>query len=420
MGRAPGNQTPQIGSSSLGGPFWRLLGSAFASNLADGIVKVAAPLVAIQYTRSPVLVSGIGVAVTLPWLLFALPAGALVDRTDRRRAMLGANGLRAGFVGVLGLAAVFDLGSIWLLYAAVFAVGIAETIYDTSAQAILPQVVQRDQLARANSHLFAVELMANEFVGPPLAGLLVAAVAALAFDAPLALWGLAIVALCLVQGRFRVERTQRTTMRADIAEGVRYLWRHQVLRTLATMTGIFNIATEAMRAILVLYAVGPASAIGLSAQAYGAVLASFAVGALCGSFVAVRVGRQLGRARALAVALVSGALSIGIPAVTANPWAVGAGLSVGGIGLMLWNVIGVSLRQRIIPDRLLGRVSSSYRLVAWGSAPLGAAVGGVLAQLFGLRTVFAIMALLVLLILTGFRVVTEERIAAAEHAASYD
>ncbi|AFU02954.1 MFS transporter [Nocardia brasiliensis] len=405
-------------SASLGSAFWWLWGSSGSSNLGDGIVKVGAPLVAIQYTRSPMLVASIGVAVSLPWLC-ALPAGALVDRVDRRRVMLGANGTRAGLVGVLALAIVLDIGSIWLLYAVVFALGLTETIYDTAAQAILPQVVRRDQLSRANSRLFAVELTANEFVGPPLAGLLIAGGAALAFGIPAALWGLAIVALFLVPGRFRVQRTHRSTVRADINEGLRYLRRHQILRTLAVMTGGFNIATEAMMAILVLYAVGPGSAMGLAEQAYGIVLAAFAGGALGGSFVAARIERVLGRSRALAVALLSGALSVGIPAVTANPWAVGAGFFLAGVGLMLWNVIVVSLRQRIIPHRLLGRVSSSYRLVAWGSRPLGAAAGGVLAQLFGLRAVFAVMALLILSTLTGLWVVTDERITAAEREAGH-
>ncbi len=165
---------------SLGRNFWQLAISSGLSNLADGVFKVALPLVAIGFTRSPTLIAGLTFAVTLPWLLFALPAGALADRLDRRRAMIGANIARAGLLAVLCV----GIENIWLLYAVAICVGVAETIYDTSAQSILPQVVARDLLPRANGRLFAVELTANEFVGPALAGVVVALGATVAFGTP--------------------------------------------------------------------------------------------------------------------------------------------------------------------------------------------------------------------------------------------
>src|ERR671912_2426524 len=129
--------------TGLGSAFWRLWTSSTLSNLADGLVKVALPLVALGYTDSPALVAGLAVALTLPWLLFALPAGALADRLDRRRAMLAANTVRAALLAALALATVAGAGSIWVLYAVALGIGAAETIYDTSAQSILPQVVPR-------------------------------------------------------------------------------------------------------------------------------------------------------------------------------------------------------------------------------------------------------------------------------------
>jgi MFS family permease len=406
------------GRAPLGIAYWRLWTSSGLSNLADGIVKVALPLVAIQFTRSPVLIAGLTVALTLPWLLFALPAGALADRLDRRRAMLGANGARASLLAVLMLAVVLDVGSIWALYLVAFGIGVAETIYDTSAQSILPQVVQRDQLSRANARLYAAELTANEFVGPPLAGFLVAVGAAVAFGVPVALWAVAVTALLLVRGPFRIERVQGTTLRADIGEGVRFLWRHRLLRTFAVMVGVFNFATNATFAILVLYAVGPASVIGLSEPGFGLLLATIAAGSLVGTFVAERIERGLGRSRALVLSVIGIALLVGVP-VMANPLLIGAGFFVGGFGIVVWNVIVVSLRQRITPDRLLGRVNGGVRLVAWGARPLGAAAGGVLAQLLGLRAVFALMALLSLAMLAVMPTVTNERMDAAERAADH-
>jgi MFS family permease len=168
VGRAPEGGEP----GRLGLPFWRLWSASGLSNLADGLVKIALPLVAVTLTDSPGLVAGVTLAVTLPWLLFALPAGALADRVDRRLAMVTANVVRAAAVAVLAVTLVLGLESspaaIWALYAVALLLGTAETVYDTCAQSILPQVVSRDRLPRANGRLIAAELTANEFVGPPL------------------------------------------------------------------------------------------------------------------------------------------------------------------------------------------------------------------------------------------------------------
>jgi MFS family permease len=402
---------------ALGGPYWRLWTSAGLSSLADGIVKIALPLVAIRFTRSPVLIAGLSFAVTLPWLLFALQAGALADRLDRRRAMLGANFARASLLVVIVIAVALGAGSIWALYVVALSIGVAETIYDTSAQSIMPQVVARDQLPRANGRLYAAELAANEFIGPPLAGFLTAASAVVAFAAPAGLWAVAIAALLFVRGDFKVERTVRSTVRADIVEGLSFLWGNRLLRALAVMVGLFNIATSATSAILVLFAVGPRSAMGLSAQLFGLLLAATAAGSVLGSFGAELAVRLVGRARALLASLLCGGLFVGIPALTANPVIVGVAFFVGGVGIVFWNVVTVSFRQRITPGRLLGRVSSCYRLVAWGTMPLGAAAGGLLAQALGLRAVFALMAALPLALCFGMLIVADNRMDAAEREA---
>ena len=407
-------------SRQLGRSFWRLWTSSGLSNLADGILKIALPLVAIRYTQSPTAIAGLAFALTLPWLLFALPAGALADRLDRRSAMLGANVVRSTLLAVLALAVALDTGSMWLLYLAAFCIGAAETIYDTSAQSILPTIVGREQLSRANGRLFAAEITANQFIGPPLGGILVAGSAALALIVPSALWIAAIGVLLLVRGTFRIPRTVRTTLRTDIAEGLQFLWRIRVLRTLAILTGTFNFANNAAFAIFVLYAVGPTSAIGLSDPAYGLLLTSAAIGSLVGTFVADRVERTLGRARSLVLAILGSALLVGAPAITTNPVMIGVVFFVGGATIVLWNVVTVSLRQRITPDRLLGRVNSAYRLVAWGTMPLGAAVGGLLAQFLGLRAVFAIMAVVTLLMLFVMRRLTNTAIEDAEREAHPD
>ena len=179
---------------SLGPSFWKLLTSSGLSNVADGVLKTALPLVALQYTRSPGLIAALAFVMTLPWLLFALPAGAVTDRIDRRRGMLSANAFRGGLLVVLTLLLALDVGALWMLYVVAFLIWISETIYDTAAQSILPQVVPRSDLPAANARLYSVELTANAFVGPPIGGVLVAVGAALAIGTPAALANAARVA----------------------------------------------------------------------------------------------------------------------------------------------------------------------------------------------------------------------------------
>ena len=405
----------------LGLPFWQLWSASTLSNLADGLVKIALPLIAVTLTDSPGLVAGVTLAVTLPWLVFALPAGALADRVDRRIAMVAANVVRAAAVAVLAVTVALGLESsaaMWALYAVALLLGTAETVYDTCAQSILPQVVPRDRLPRANGRLIAAELTANEFVGPPLGGLLVAAGIAAAFATPAALWAAAVGALLLLRGGFAVPRAEPTTLRADVAEGLRYLWRHRLLRTLAAMTGLFNFATNATFAVFVLYAVGPDSAMNLSEVGYGVLFATLAAGSLIGALLADPIIRRLGRSRSLLLGILGGVGAVGISALTTNPLVIAAVFLVGGLTNALWNVVAVSLRQRITPDRILGRINSSYRLVAWGTRPLGAAAAGLLGELLGLRAVFAIAAAVILATLFGMTQITDTAITTAEQDAA--
>ena len=360
--------------------------SSGLSNLADGVLKVALPLVAIQATRSPVLIAGLAVAFALPWLLVALPAGVVVDRVDRRVLMVTANAVRAGLVLVLA----FGPGSIWAYYAVAVGIGAAEVFHDIAAQSIVPAVVPDARLSRANARLYAVELTANEFAGPPLAGFLVAVGAVVALTVPGGLWVAAVIALLLVRGRFTPERAERTSVRADLVEGLRFLWRDRVLRAFAVVVGLFNFATSGTYAVLVLYAVGP---MGLTEQGFGWLLTTVAVGSVAGSIVAERIEHLLGMRTALVASLALSVLLIAVPTATANPIAVGASFFLSGIAIMVMNVAMVSQRQRRTPDALRGRVTSGHRLMAWGSKPLGALAGGLVGELLGVRAVFAVLAL---------------------------
>lgn len=398
-----------------GKAFPTLVGSSGLSNLADGVYKVALPLVAIHFTRSPALVAGLELARTLPWLVGALQVGALVDRLDRRRTMVWSNAARAGFVAVPAVGLAVGQGSIWLLYVAAAAVGICEVFYDTAAQSIIPSIVPRSRLDRANGRLYAVELGAQQFAGPPLAGFLVAAALAMSFTVPAALWLLAIGALLMLRGSFRPPTDgRRTTLRSDIRQGLSFVHGQPVLRTMAVMVGIGNLATSATGAVLVLFAVGAGSAMGLTEPQFGLLSAVIAVGGLVGGIVAERVQRRLGRARTLTLSLVGIITFVAAPALTAQVAIIAAVFFAGGVALMLWNITTVSFRQRITPDHLLGRVNSTYRLLAWGTMPLGAVLGGAIGEWFGVRSVYAVMGLLAVSVLVLDRRITEEALSETE------
>jgi MFS family permease len=406
-----------VTAERLGPSFAKLWTASAFSNLADGVLKIALPLVAVHFTDSPLLLGGLGLAMSLPWLLFALPFGAIADRTDRRIAMLIANGTRLTVAALTAFALFQGAGSIWLLYVAGFVFGVAEVLYDTTAQSILPQLVDRRQLTRANARLHGVETLANQFAGPPLGGFLVAAALALAVGAPAALWALALAALAWVPGRYTPVRAEEpSTLRADIVEGLRYLTGHRVLRTLAIMTGASNFASSAVMTVFVLYAVGPDAPMGLSEFSYGVLNTTIAVGALLGSLIAAGLSRRIGRSRSLALGVVTFTAMCAIPALTADPWIIGAVFVISGAGVMIWNVIAVSLRQQITPDRLLGRLNSCYRLLAWGTIPLGALAGGAIGEAFGLRAVFWSAAAIAASTGWGLLVVRSRAIAEAEEA----
>ena len=394
--------------------YWKLWAASAASNLADGVFWIALPLLALQLTDSPALIAGVAFASRLPWLLFALVAGALADRLDRRRTMLLVDLVRAGLLAGMTVAVVADVATMPVLYVVAFLLGVFETLFDTSAQSIMPNLVDRDLLSRANGRLYAVELTMNQFVGPPVGGFLAALGLASAFGLTAVAYLLAALFLLTIVGSFRpVREGPPTRLHHEIAEGLRYLFRHPVLRVLAIMVGISNLGSAAVFAIFVVYAVAPGP-LGLDEVGFGILMTGFAIGSLAGSFLVERMERKLGRANLLAISMGATAVMTALPAFKTTPLVGGASFVGGGLLGVAWNVVTVSLRQRIVPDRLLGRVNASYRLLAWGTMPLGAALGGAIGQLVGIQAVFLVAGAMTAFLVAGRLVITEQAIAAAE------
>jgi MFS family permease len=374
--------------SRLGPDFAKLWTASTVSNLGDGVTLVAGPLLAASLTRDPLLVAGLTFAQRLPWLLFSLLSGALVDRLDRRRVMVVTDGFRAVVIGLLGVAVLLHAASVPLLWAAFFLLGAAETLFDNAAVSILPALVPKTSLTRANGRLLGAQIVTNDLAAPPLGGLLFAVAAAVPFLLDAGSFAASAALVAAMHGRFRAERpagAAATTLRADIAEGVRWLAGHQLLRLLGLAIGLMNVTLFAASAILVLYA---QQRLGLGPVGYGALVASLAVGGIAASLVAERLIGRLGPATTMRVGLLIEASTHLALALTRSPLLAGGVLALFGFHAMTWNVVSISLRQELIPGRLLGRVNSAYAVFSYGGSSLGALLGGLLAGRFGLTAPF--------------------------------
>jgi MFS family permease len=394
--------------------FWKLWSSSVAANLADGILTVALPIVAVRLTDSPAEIAAVVVAGQVPSLLFGLLAGGLADRIDRRWTMVSVQLLRLTVLTGLVALAIGDALSMPVLYVAAFIIGTGEAFFDTNAQSIVPDVVGRERLVTANGRLYAAEMMMNSFVGPPLGGLLIAVSVPLALSGSVAGYAIAAVGLVILRGSFRPERVgPPRRLHHEILEGIGYLVRHRLLATLTGMVAMGRLGSTASFAIFALYAVAPGP-MGLSEPEYGLLFVLFGIGSLLGSLVTARVVAVVGRARVLGLAQLLFGLGIGVPALTTDARLVGAGFFLAGAAVMLWNITNVSLRQAIVPSHLLGRVHATHRFVANVAGLLGAVTAGAVGEIIGLPAVFGIGAAIVIISLLGRLVITEARIAAAE------
>jgi MFS family permease len=404
--------------SSLGLEFHKLWAASAVSNLGDGVALLAAPLLAAALTRDPALVAGLSFAQRLPWLLFALLSGALADRLDRRYAMAAVAACRGLLIGALGVAVLLHLASLPLLYVVFFLLGAGETLFDTAAVTVLPELVSPAELPRANARLAGTLTVTNQFLGPPLGGFLFALAAALPFL--LGAGGLAAAAALILalQGTFKVARAADAPphdLRAEIAAGVRWLWRHQLLRTLAIALALLNITVVAQVSVMVLFA---QERLGLGSTGYGALVATYGIGGVLGSLVAHRAIAWLGAGRTLRLAMGIETVVPAALALSRDPLVAGAVLAFFGAHAVVWGALLTSLRQELTPAGLRGRVESAYRLLEYGGAAPGALLGGLLAARFSLTAPFWLGAvtgaLLIPLVWTTFSeaTVTRARLAA--------
>ncbi|WP_299193655.1 MFS transporter [uncultured Litoreibacter sp.] len=367
---------------------YRLLFSAAAvSNLGDGIAMLAFPWLATLVTRDAALIALVAAASRLPWLLFSLPAGVITDQYDRRRLMVLADVLRtlitAGVIGLVLSAPALPLADdsaqapifIFGLCAAALLLGSAEVLRDNAAQTAMPSIVEKSELEKANGQLWSIEQIMGQFVGPPVAGILIALAVPIPFVVNALMFGGAAWCMWLVVLAPRDKPDVINGFWSQMREGIDWIRSHALILRLAIMLGGVNFVFFMSATILVLLS---QEIYGLSAAGHGILLTAGAVGGVAGGMIGPLVSKRLGGHRTVMMTLFAFPLPLLILAVTSNPYVASIALFMEVFFGMIWNVVTVSLRQRIIPDELLGRVNSIYRFFGWGTIPLGALFAGFL------------------------------------------
>ena len=359
------------------------MASSWTSNIGDGIALAAAPLLIASLTSSPVLVAAGAVMQFLPWLVFGLHAGAVADRFDRRKLVMFANAARMIVLATLCVFIVTGAATIWAVLAVAFLYGTAEVFVDTAASTLLPMLVKPADLGIGNARLQAGYLVANQFAGPPIGAFLFAAGAAWPFLVEVVCVGLAVVLISRMASTPVPPRDAeaRTPVHTDIAEGVRWMWRNPPVRMLVLIILTFNITWAAPWGVLVLYAT---EHLNMGAVGYGALTTASAAGGILATLTFGWLERHVSFATLMRVALSLEVLMHLAFALTTAGWVALIIMFVFGTYAFVWGTISTTVRQRLVPHALQGRVASVNMVGVFGGMVIGQALGGVIAQVWGL------------------------------------
>jgi MFS family permease len=375
------------GVEKLGGRFVRLWAASTTSALGSGLATIAVPLLVASRTSDPLVVAAAFCVAWLPWLLFALPGGVLVDRVDRRRLMVVIDWVRVVAVGLLAAVILTGHVSIALLYGVLFVLNTGEVVFRSASQAMIPSVVPRARLERANGWLGGGTTLMQGMVAGPLGGFLFVVAASIPFFVNALTYAASAVLIGLVAGVYRPspdhpdEPRAPRSVRAEVAEGFRWLARQRLLRTMAVLIGLLNLTLTAAIAILVLLAT---ERLHLGSVGYGLLFTCIAVGGVLGSAVGEHLIRWLTASWTLRIGLLIEAGTHLALATSRSPFFIGFVLFAFGVHGALWSIVGSSLRQRLTPPAMMGRVSSTTLFIAAGGNCVGALLGGLVAAKFGL------------------------------------
>ncbi|GAA3451801.1 MFS transporter [Dactylosporangium matsuzakiense] len=405
--------TPDGAQTTVRRNEWLLVFFTGTTSIADAIGTVALPVLMLHFTRSPLLISAVATLRSLPWLLGALHIGVVVDRLNRRQLMVAAEIARTVAVGTLLAGYLTDLLTVPQILVTALVLGVAEVFALLAGASIVPAAVPLGGRDRVNTRMTGVEYLCHGFVGAPFGGLLVAAGFGYAFGTAAAVYVVGAVLLMMLVGNFAVQpTTPRGTVHGELRDGLRFLLRHRLLRTMSLLVAVMAGSWAVWYALIAAYAIG---ALGLSPGAYGLLLTCLGAGGIVGVLLVGRVNRILGRRWSMFVDIIGTAAMVGVPAVLPqrpeSAWIIGAAAFLTGIGGTMWTVNSRVIQQALVPNEMFGRFSAATRLVSWGMAPVAALLAGGLAQLVSYRVAFGVFGVACLVLVIPFlRVVTADAV----------
>jgi MFS family permease len=383
VGRVFGALLDRVFPARLGAPFRRLIEFAWLTSLADGLRIAAGPLLVASQTSDPFLV---GLAATVqhaPWLVFSMHAGAIADRTDRRRLLLAVTAIRAVVLAALTATILLDAISVGVVLIALALLGTAQVFAATTESTLLPMVVPRDDLALGNARLQAGFVTLGQLVGPPAGAVLFAAGMAFPYVAQLVLLlaGTAVATqLVLPPAREPADRPA-SAMRGDIAQGLRWLAANPAVRTLVVTIATFNVTFGAAWSVLVLYA---GQRLGLGEIGFGLITTVGAVGGLLGTVIYGRLVDRFSLMSLMRFGLIYETFTHLALATISSPWLAMPVFLGFGVHAIVWTTTSATLRQRLVPSQLQGRISGVNLLASYGGLAIGGLIGGALAAGFGI------------------------------------
>jgi predicted MFS family arabinose efflux permease len=381
--------TEAVAPTRLGQSFRWLLASSIISNIGDGIALAAGPLLVASQTRDPFLVSMALLSQQLPNLLFGIPAGAVADRFDRRRIIAGVNLARGAVLAILAGTIVAGAVDIAVVLLALFVLGTAEIFADVASSSLPPRVVQRDDLGIANARLLSSFLLSNQLLGPPIGAFLFSVGMALPFAANAGCFALGAWLVTRVATDIADAASERAAelddLRTEMVQGVRWLIAHPPMRTLAVTIIAFNVTFGAAWAVLVLYA---SERLGMDAVGFGLLTTAIAIGGIIGTASYGRLERRFRLADIMRVGLLIETGTHLVLALTTSPTIALLTMVVFGMHAFVWGTTSTVVRQRAVPDELLGRVTGVYSVGVIGGMVVGTPIGGLLARTFGITAPF--------------------------------
>ena len=369
----------------LGRSFRWLLSATLINNVGDGIAYSAGPLLVASQTRDPFLVSMALLSQYLPVLIFGVISGAIADRVDRRRMVVLVDLGRAIVLVVLVATIVSGTVNIAVVLAALFVLGTAETFADAASSTLIPGLVAREDLGIANARMQGAFLLTNQLVAPPIGAFLFAVGMALPFATNAACFALGALLVSRVVTSARNEVLAPSSLRADMVEGIRWLAAHPPMRTLALTIFTFNVTYGAAWSVLVLYAT---EQLGLDEVGFGLLSTAVAVGGILGIALYGRLERRFSLGDIMRVGLLIETCTHLVLAVTTSAAVALLTMVVFGAHAFVWGTTSTVVRQRAVPDELLGRVGGVYRVAVMGGLVIGTPIGGVLARSFGIAAPF--------------------------------